>query len=697
MDRKQKYAFQKLMIGTHMRLKKKIEKKDIKCEYSVDELISKMTLDEKIDYISGINDFCIRGIDRLNLTEVWTTDASAGARGWDEEVTIFPSPIAMAATFNRDLISKVSSSICKETKAVGASVLLAPGVNIARVPTCGRNFEYFGEDPYLSGEMAKAYIEAANKVGVITTVKHFACNNSDYDRHKADSVVDERTLHEIYLPAFKKAVDCGTNSVMTSYNLINGTYASENEYLIEEVLKKKWGFKGFVMSDWTSVYSTINAVKHGIDLEMPKGVWFSKDKINKALENKEISEEDITNKVKNILTILDKVGVLNHEVNELNYELHSKEAQNVAYNTALESITLLKNDNNLLPLDKSKIKSVVILGKNRNAIPSGGGSSQIIARVEMITLEEKLKLEGFEVKSFGKKWYKKNKKREAVKKADLVIIKTGFDGVDESECYDRDYEIDKKEVKGILEANKLNKNTITIINSGGAFDPGWIKKSPTLLLSYYLGEKEALALYDIIFNKVSPSGRLPFTIAKKFSDWESYKNYYSDYNKYSLKRVQKGQGDPNVRKPKKIEYKEGLLVGYRDFRTNNKSVAFDFGFGLSYSAFKYTDLVINKEKDIFKVNFNLENIGEFETNQTSFVFVHAIDSGVFRVEEELKGFEKVNLKPKEKNNITIELDSDAFKYYDAEKHDWVLEPCKFEIRVNSSANNIELSDEIEIK
>ena len=697
MDRKQKYAFQKLMIGTHMRLKKKIEEKDIKCEYSVDELISKMTLDEKIDYISGINDFCIRGIDRLNLKEVWTTDASAGARGWDEEVTIFPSPIAMAATFNRDLISKVSSSICKETKAVGASVLLAPGVNIARVPTCGRNFEYFGEDPYLSGEMAKAYIEAANKVGVITTVKHFACNNSDYDRHKADSVVDERTLHEIYLPAFKKAVDCGTNSVMTSYNLINGTYASENEYLIEDVLKKKWGFKGFVMSDWTSVYSTINAVKHGIDLEMPKGVWFSKDKINKALENKEISEEDITNKVKNILTILDKVGVLDHEVNELNYELHSKEAQNVAYNTALESITLLKNDNNLLPLDKSKIKSVVILGKNRDAIPSGGGSSQIIARVEMISFEEKLKLEGFEVKSFGKKWYKKSKKREAVKKADLVIIKSGFDGVDESECYDRDYEIDKKEVKGILEANKLNKNTITIINSGGAFDPRWIKKSPTLLLSYYLGEKEAIALYNIIFNKVSPSGRLPFTIAKKFSDWESYKNYYSDYNKYSLKRVQKGQGDPNVRKPKKIEYKEGLLVGYRDFRTNNKSVAFDFGFGLSYSKFKYSDLVINNEKDIVKVNFNLENIGEFETNQTSFVFVHAIDSGVFRVEEELKGFEKVNLKPNEKKNITIELDSDAFKYYDAEKHDWVLEPCKFEIRVNSSANNIELSDEIEIK
>lgn len=697
MDRKKKECFQKFMIKKYMTLKKGIKKESLECDYSIKDLISKMSLDEKIDYISGVNDFCIRGNDKLNLSEVWTTDATAGVRGWDEKVTVFPSPIAMAATFNRKLVGKTSEAICKETRAVGASILLAPGVNIARVPTCGRNFEYFGEDPYLSGEMAKFYIKAANKVGVITTVKHFACNNSDYDRHKADSIVDERVLHEIYLPAFKKAVDSGTLSVMTSYNLVNGTYASENEYLIEEVLRKKWGFKGFVISDWTSVYSTVNAIKHGIDLEMPKGVWFSRDKVKKALANNEISEADIDKKVRNILTVLKKAGVLNRNINDSTIELHSKESQKVAYDIALESITLLKNDNKLLPLNKAKIKKVVLLGKNRNIIPSGGGSSQIIPKVEMISFESKLKNEGFEVESFGRKWLKNKKTREKVQTADLVIIKTGFDGYDESECYDRDYEIDQNEVKTIVEANNLNKNTITIVNSGGAFDPSWIKKEPTLLLSYYLGEKESDALFDIIFNKVSPCGKLPFTIANKLSDWESVKNYYNDYNKFSIKRIHKGQGNPNVRVPSKIEYREGLLIGYRDFRTNNKEVAFDFGYGLSYSSFKYSNLLINKDKEKIHVSFDIENTGDIKAKEIAFVFIHSLDSKVFRVEEELKGFEKIELKPKEKKNISIKLTEDDFKYYSKDKHDWVLEKCNFEIRVNSSANKIELSDKIKIE
>jgi beta-glucosidase len=692
MNRRQKEVFQNIMINKHMTLKKKVEIPNKKCNLNVKKLISQMTLDEKIDYISGINEFCIRGIERLNLKEIWTTDATAGVRGWDEKVTVFPAPIAMAATFNRNLVSKVSSEICKETKAVGASILLAPGVNIARVPTCGRNFEYFGEDPYLSGEIAKAYIEAANKEGVVTTVKHFACNNSDYDRHKADSVVDERTLHEIYLPAFKKAVEGGTLGVMTSYNLINGVYASENEYLIETILRKKWGFKGFVISDWNSVYSTINAVKHGVDLEMPKGVWFDKDKIKDALTNNKISEADIDKKIYNILTVVKKVGLLDESKKISTFELHSKAAQDAAYQVAIESITLLKNDNNLLPLDKSKVKKIVLLGKNRNVIPSGGGSSHIIPKVKMISLEEKLKCENFEVESFDKKWFKNKTKREIVKQADIVIIKTGFDNVDESEAYDRDYEIDNKEVKTIIEANKLNKNTITIINSGGSFNPNWVEKTPSLILSYYLGEKEGEALYDIIFNKVNPCGKLPFTIAKNFLDYESCNNYYEDYNKFSVKRIRKGQGNPNIRKPKRIEYKEGLLVGYRDFRTNNKEVAFDFGFGLSYSTFKYSDLGVEKDGEKVRVTFSIQNTGEVTAKETAFVFVHAIDSSVFRVEEELKGFEKIKLNANEKKNVSIELNSDAFKYYSEETHDWVLEKCNFEIRVNSSANKIELKD-----
>ena len=376
--------------------------------------------------------------------------------------------------------------------------------------------------------------------------------------------------------------------------------------------------------------------------------------------------------------------------------MHTPKAQKIAYQAALESITLLKNENNLLPLNKKEIKTIVLLGKNRNSIPSGGGSSQIIPKVEMVSFEDKLILEGYKVISLNSKWYKKEKTKEIIKRADVVIIKTGFDGIDESEFYDRDYEIAKEEVTGIIEANKLNKKTITIINSGGAFNPNWVKYEPTLLLAYYLGEKESEALFDILFNKVSPSGKLPFTIAKKFKDYLSNENYYSDYNKFSLKRVSKGQGNPNIRKVEKIHYKEGLLVGYRDFRTNNKKVEFDFGYGLSYSTFEYSNLSINKENNKVIVNFDIENTGDIEAKETAFVFVHCIKSSVFRVEEELKGFDKITLKSKEKKNLSIELDEDAFKYYSVEKHDWVLERSEFEIRVNSSANNIQLKEKIDI-
>ena len=697
MHRRLKLTFQKQMIKKHMVLKKRVSGGFDNCDFSVDELLAIMSLEEKIDYISGINSFCIRGLPKFNLNEVWTTDATAGVRGWDEKVTVFPSPIAMAATFNRSSINKLAKEISKETRAVGSSILLAPGVNIHRVPTCGRNFEYFGEDPYLSGEMAKAYIEGCNEIGVITTVKHFACNNSDYDRHKADSVVEERTLFEIYLPPFKKAVDSGTLSVMTSYNLINGEYASENKYLIEEVLKKRWGFDGFIISDWTSVYSTINSMKHGIDLEMPEGVYFERDKVLKALENKEIDEEDINKKVRNILTVLKKAGVLDRKINDDSYQLHSNEAQDIAYQVALESITLLKNDNKLLPLDKFKIKNIVILGKNRNVIPAGGGSSQIIPKVEMVSLEEKLKREGYAVTSLDTKWYKNDNYNDLVRNSDLVIVKTGFDSIDESEFYDRDYDLDIEEIRTIITANSLNDNTINIINSGGAFNPSWVEKTNTLILSYYLGEKESDALYDIIFNKVSPSGKLPFTIAKKLSDYESSKNYYNDYNKFSIKRVMGGQGDPNKRKTHEIKYEEGLLVGYRDFRTNNKEVEFDFGHGLSYTNFEYSSLTIEQDNGKVIVDFDIENIGDIEAKETAFVFFHSIDSNIFRVEEELKGFEKVSLKPNEKKTISIELNQDDFKYYDINTHDWKLETCNFEIRVNSSANSIQLKDVITIK
>ena len=692
MNRWKKARFQKILQKDHMQLKKKIAGGYEKCDLSIDQIIGSMTFEEKLDFISGVNNFCIRGIDRLKFNEVWTTDATCGPRGWNEEITIFPAPIAMAATFNRDLISRVSRVICRETRAVGASVLLAPGVNIARVPTCGRNFEYFGEDPYLAGQMAESYIKSANKEGVITTCKHFACNNSDYDRHKSDSIVDERTLNEIYLPAFKKAVESGTLGIMTSYNLINGDYASQNDYLINEVLRKKWGFKGFLISDWDSIYSTVETVKHGVDLEMPIAKFFSREKLKKALDEGKITIQDIEGKILNILKVLKKAGVLDRKINDSSIVLHSKENRETAYDCAKEGITLLKNEDELLPLDKSKIKNIVLLGKNVDQCPAGGGSSQIIPVFDIKTLKDQLEEEkNINITYMERKWYKTSANRKIVSEADAVIIQTGFDYIDESECYDRDYAFSKEEVMGIRVANNLNKKVLVIVNSGGAFDISWVDSTPAVMLAYYLGEQGSRALCDIIFGKISPSGKLPFTIAKKLTHWSSMENYYENFSKFNISRVVLGQGNPKVRKIRKIEYKEGLLVGYRDFTTRNIEPEFCFGHGLSYSSFKYSDLDIKKKDGKVNLSFKIKNIGKMDAMETCFVFIHPIKSKVFRPDVELKGFEKVALKVGEEKAVKIKLTKEAFSYYSEQLHDWIEDDTMSEIRINSSLSKVRLS------
>ncbi|MFA7108604.1 MAG: beta-glucosidase [Sphaerochaetaceae bacterium] len=689
MDRWKKARFQKTLQKDHMQLKKKVTGGYDRCDLSIEQILGSMTFEEKLDFISGVNNFCIRGIDRLKFNEVWTTDATCGPRGWDEEVTIFPAPIAMAATFNRDLIGQVSHVICKETRAVGASILLAPGVTISRVPTCGRNFEYFGEDPYLSGQMAESYIKSAKEEGVITTCKHFACNNSDYDRHKSDSTVDERTLNEIYFPAFKKAVESGTLGIMTSYNLVNGVHASQNDYLINEVLRKKWGYKGFIISDWDSIYSTVDTVKHGVDLEMPAAKFFGREKLLKALDEKKITIQEIEEKILNILNVLKKAGVLDRKINDSSIVLHSEENKETSYDCACEAITLLKNEDDLLPLDKSKVKNIVLLGKNIDQCPAGGGSSQIIPVFDIKTLKDQIGEESdITISYFESKWYKNSSNRKIVSEADAVIIQTGFDYIDESECYDRDYEFSKEEKMGIQVANNLNKKVLVIVNSGGAFDVSWIEATPAVMLAYYLGEQGSRALFDIIFGKISPSGKLPFTIAKKLSHWSSMENYYDNFSKFSLTRVVIGQGNPNLRKPKKIEYKEGLLVGYRDFTTRNIEPEFCFGHGLSYSSFKYSDLEMKKKDGKVSLNFKIKNTGKIEAKETCFVFVHPIKSKVFRPSVELKGFEKIALNVGEEKIIKIKLGKDAFSYYSEQIHDWIEDDTVSEIMIGSSLANV---------
>lgn len=654
------------------------------------EIFSQMTDDEKILYIGGVDGFAIRGIDRLGVPKLFTSDATSGSRGWDAPVTIFPSNVAMTATFNKELMHDAAYQIGREARALGIQILLAPGINIARVPTNGRNFEYMGEDPYLAGQMAAAYIKGAQEGGVGTTVKHFACNNSDYDRHKSNSVVDERALHEIYLPAFKMAIEAGSLGIMTSYNQLNGEYASQNQYLIDEVLRKQWGFDGFVISDWTSVYDTVAPLKCGVDLEMPKAKFMSLKKVKKALKSGKVTMADIDKKVLNLLNALEKLGAFSRPIVDTTATVPSQEAKNVSLKTAQEAIVLLKNEKALLPFDVDG-KKIVLLGCQSRTVPTGGGgSSFIIAKKTIENLSSALSQRGATVTSLeSNKWQNLS---AIVKDADLVIVQTGFNRILESENYDRSYAFSIEDQKAINEISKINDKLLVIVHSGGDYDTeGWIDSATSVLNAYYLGENSSEALCDVIDGTVNPSGRLVHTIAKGLNDYQSVRNYYEDYDKFSFTRMFIGQGHPKLRKVKDIKYAESIMVGYRDFQTNNKEVRYPFGYGLSYTSFEYSDLSITEKDRQLLVTAKIKNNGKVAGAEVVQLYIHPLSSSVFRPYSELKGFEKVFLEPNEEKVVSFVLKDEDFSYYEVDNHSWCLDEGEHEIMLCSNSDDVRLS------
>ncbi len=662
------------------------------------QLLEEMTLEEKINYISGVNNFCIRAIERLGIPAIWTSDTTSGVRGWKIDGTFFPAAVAMAASFDRELIHDCAKAIAEECRSVGISVLLGPGVNIARIPVCGRNFEYMGEDPYLAGEMAASYIKGAQEGGVVTTVKHFACNNSDYNRHKENAIVDERTLREIYLPAFEKAVkEAGTLGLMTSYNQVNGAYASQNSHLLNDILWNEWQYEGFVISDWTSLYDTVAPMKHGVDLEMPGPMWFSEKRIKRALRNCEITEADIDKKVLHMLKVWEKAGILNRPVVSEKKRIGTKDHRKQALQMAREAITLLKNDSGLLPLNKSKIKRIAILGYDSEHIPTGGGGSAFVRKDTVPrSLKEELasRIPDAVIDVLGWHWNKSKKNLNLVKSADVVIYCTGYDHIFESETYDRPYELLDGEPEGIKLAKTLNDNTVVILHSGGDCETAtWIDFVDSVIFAYYLGDEGAEAITDVLLGKVNPSGHLPFTIAHNVDDYATMKNIPADYWHINEKRRgNPGQGNPNIGTISNVEYKEGLLVGYRWFDSNDITVDFPFGHGLSYTSFAYENLSIEKKNGLIYVSFKLRNTGKRKGAEVTQVYVHDLQPNVFKAAQALAGFQRVELSPKEERDITIVLDSRAFCHFDENSSSWVQDRSLYEIRVGSSSRDIRLKD-----
>lgn len=678
---------------------------DMSAAAKANYVLDKMTFDEKIRYLSGYKEFGTLPVKRLNLPPVWFADATSGVRRGLS--TAFPVNVAMTASFNRQLIKEAGKAIAEEARAKGISVMLGPGMNIYRVPTNGRNFEYMGEDPFLAGSMAVEYIKGMQSRGVIAVAKHLAANNSDYDRHRMSSDIDERTLREIYLPAFRMSVkEGGVQAIMAAYNPVNGVHASENRHLIEEILRAEWGFNGFVMSDWNSVYSVRDTLVHGVDIEMPSGRYLNADNIRPLLEKGAVTEEHIDRKIFRMLHTFFRFNIPERPVVDNSYAVNTREHAETALNIARESIVLLKNERDLLPLEKGQVKKIAVLGPLAvNTETTGGGSSGVVPVAEnkkdiLTALREKAP-EGVSVEYAGSLGPFITGS-DTVSEADAVIVSVGFTRDHESEMFDKQWDLPGFQESLIRSAYELNRNTIVVLTTGaGPETASWINSAPALVHSFFLGQSVGQAVAEVIYGEVNPSGKLPYTMAEKWNDIEAVKYYVDTPWLKSPFRLFANEADADDIDIFSLKYKEKLMVGYRHFDTNNVEPVFEFGYGLSYTGFEISDLRLSQKSitagDVLKASVKVSNTGKRAGAEVVQFYVHDVESSLPRPEKELKGFYKTALKPGESKRVEVSFDRMAFSYYDTSEKKWVAEPGDFIISAGNSSRNISESLKVQLK
>lgn len=645
-------------------------------------LVKEMTLEDKCSYIGGSKDgFYIRPVERLGIPLIRMADGPQGVRN-NTKSTLFACGVAAAASWNEDVAYEMGVALGQDSRARGVHILLGPGVNICRSPLCGRNFEYMGEDPYLASRSAVQYIKGVQSQGVMATVKHFALNNQETDRHHISSDADERTMNEIYFPAFKAAVDAGVASVMSSYNLVNNVHSAENKWLLTDVLKDEWGFEGFVMSDWTSTYSTLGCVRSGLDLEMPEGFCMNYETIRPLIETGVVREKDIDRKVETILANLIAYGFLDRPQLDTTIKEDNPYSREVAYRLSCESAVLLKNDG-ALPLARGG--SVVLMGPRADIIPCGGGSGSVDP-LYSISLYEGMKQlgEDFPVTLVGDDWKSASK---TLKDASAVVVSVGFDKNTEKEDHDRTFTLPEGQDEMIEFAVANNENVIVVVYSGGAIDMSrWHDKVSAIIMGWYPGQEGGLAIARMLAGEFSPSGRLPVTMEARLEDNPTYTNYYVE-----APLTKRGHSTLNV------TYGEGVFVGYRGYEKSGVQPAYPFGHGLTYTTFEYSDLVVRPSGDGAEVLFTLSNTGSFDAAEVAQVYVGERQPCVARPAKELKGFEKIFVKAGESVHVKVHLPKSAFSFYDMDIHDWRVNPGVFDIRVGASVSDIRLSGEITIK
>lgn len=663
-------------------------KRDVKA------IIREMTLEEKAGMCSGKDFWHLKGVERLGIPEVMVSDGPHGLRKQAEEAdhlglnesikaVCFPTACATACSFDRDLLEEMGERIGDECQAEDLSVILGPAVNIKRSPLCGRNFEYFSEDPYLASQMAAAHIKGVQSKNVGTSIKHFAANNQEHRRMSCSSEIDERTLREIYLAAFETAIkEAKPDTVMCSYNRINGEFASENHWLLTEVLRDQWGFEGYVMSDWGAVNDRVKGLKAGLELEMPGSGGNTDKEIVEAVKNGELEEAVLDRAVERILNI-----VFKFTDNRQEGKFDLEEDHKLAAKIAGESMVLLKNEG-VLPLS-AQGKKIAFIGKFAETPRFQGGGSSHINSFKITSALEAVKevaevtyAQGYDVKEDVIDQAMLDQAVETAKEADVAVIFAGLPDAFESEGYDRTHmRMPDCQNTLISEIAKVQENVVVVLHNGSPVEMPWADQVKGILEAYLCGQAVGQAEVDILFGKVNPSGKLAETIPYKLSDNPSYLNFPGD-----------GQ---------KVEYKEGVFVGYRYYDTKEMPVRYPFGYGLSYTTFEYSDLQLSSDKikdtDKLKVTLKVKNTGNRAGKEIVQLYVADKTGAASRPVKELKNFVKVELQPQEEKTVEMELDKRSFAWYNTDIHDWYAASGEYEILAAASSRDIRLKKTVYVE
>jgi beta-glucosidase len=703
---------------------------DGEIEQKINEIIPKLTLKEKVAMCHAQSKFSSPGVPRLGIPEIWMSDGPHGVRaevnwdnwgyaGWtNDSITAFPALTCLAATFNPEVASAYGVAIGEEARYRRKDILLGPGVNIYRTPLNGRNFEYMGEDPYLASRMVVPYIRGVQSNGVSTCVKHYALNNQEEWRGHINVNVDDRTLREIYLPAFKAAVtEGGVWSLMGAYNKYNGQHATTNRVLMNDILKGEWGFDGVVVSDWGSAHDTDEAALNGLDIEM--GSWtngltasrdfayneyYLADPFYAKLKSGELDESVVDDKVRRILRLMFRTTMnTTRGLGCKNNERH----HDVARKVATEGIVLLKNDNHFFPIDPATTKTIAVIGENATKMMTlGGGSSELKAKYEISPLEgiqkrfAKATILHSMGYSSGPSWYgrvvepRENQDSlrqaalETVRKADIVLFVGGLNKNHHQDCEGGDrllYNLPFNQDALLKDIIGINPNTAVILISGNAVAMPWLNDIKALVQAWYLGSETGHAIADVLSGEVNPSGKLPFSFPAKLEDSAAHAFGELSYPGDSINQY----------------YKEGILVGYRWFDTRKIKPLFPFGYGLSYTSFEYSDLTTDKagyaKDDSITVRFTLKNTGKVAGAEVAQLYVSDPKCSVMRPAKELKGFQKVMLQAGESKQVSMKVPVSSFAFYSEEAKKWVVEPGQFVLQVNSSSADNKLMQKIKVE